>query len=137
MHAEFLNRSPRKDPSDERPEDDYRKGIPEEISRLAKRHAIEGMEWIGRIAAPDVEKRIRRVFEPLQWIAQRWLLAFECLIFETIDPLIWVQRPRDHGRGRVFGDKPPGRCRVRFGFKEDSRDAHESLGDKQCYGTQS
>lgn len=67
MHTEFLNRPPRKNPYDERPEDDYRKSIPEEISRLAKRHAIEGMERVRRIAAPDIEKRIRRVFKPLQW----------------------------------------------------------------------
>ncbi len=130
MHTEFLNRSPRNDPSDERPEDDYRKGVPEEISRLAKRHAIEGMERVGRIAAPDVEKRIRRVFKPLQWVAPRGWLAFEISIFEAIDPHIRVHRPRDHGWGRVFRNKPSDRCRVRFGFKEDSRDTHEGLGDK-------
>jgi hypothetical protein len=54
MHAELLNRPPRENSSDERPKDDDRKGIPEEVSGLAKRYAIESMKGIGRVSSPDV-----------------------------------------------------------------------------------
>lgn len=58
MHTEFLDAASSYAPADESPQGEDPKGIEEEVSRLAERRGIHGMERIRDIAPPYMDKRI-------------------------------------------------------------------------------